>query len=138
MKRNLLTTLMMATMAMTTAMMVSCDDEEAQYHPPVFSGITFSPNPCHEGDAVTATVTYQDKGENWYYFKQVFELDGTKVSELIKDGKTYMPNPPMCAFTAPAAGTHTVKFRATPSATAGQTLYPGEVSVTATLVVEGE
>ena len=54
----------------------SCDDDEAEYHAPVYKTITFSPNPCYPGDKVTATVSYSKKGENWYYYMQRFTLDG--------------------------------------------------------------
>jgi hypothetical protein len=115
----------------------SCNDDEAQYHAPVYKTITFSPNPCYPGDKVTATVVYSSKGENWYYFKQVFTLDGTKVSEKVRNNDTYvyMPDPPTCTFDAPAAGTHTVVFTCSPSSTVGNNLYPAAVSVEAKLVV---
>ena len=71
-----------AMMALLTFM--SCEDDKAQYHAPVYKAITFSPNPCYPGDEVTATITYSNKGENWYYFKQTFVLDGETILQRTK------------------------------------------------------
>ena len=129
----------MATLALVGMLTFSsCDDDEAEYHAPVYKSITFTPNPCYPGDEVKATVTYASRGENWYYFKQVFALDDddNKISEKIKNSDTYvfMPDPPTCTFTAPSAGSHTVKFTATPSSTVGN-IYRGTASIEAQLVV---
>ena len=115
----------------------SCDDDEAEYHAPVYKTITFSPNPCYPGDKVTATVSYSKKGENWYYYMQRFTLDGNVVLVRNKgiSPNVVMPDPPTCTFDAPAAGTHTFKFTCGPSCTVGSTLYPENIEITAELVV---
>ena len=134
MKKNLLTMASIAMMALLTFM--SCEDDKAQYHAPVYKAITFSPNPCYPGDEVTATITYSNKGENWYYFKQTFVLDGETILQRTKSStSTTLPDPPTCTFTAPAAGTHTFTFTGTPSSIAAGNPYPGDVSITGKLVV---
>lgn len=115
----------------------SCDDDEAEYHAPVYKAITFSPNPCYPGDKVTATVSYSKKGENWYYYMQRFTLDGNTILERNKgrSSNVVMPDPPTCTFDAPAAGTHTFMFTCGPSSTVGSNLYPANISITAQLIV---
>lgn len=115
----------------------SCDDDEAEYHAPVYKAITFSPNPCYPGDKVTATVSYSKKGENWYYYMQRFTLDGNTILERNKgrSSNVVMPDPPTCTFDAPAAGTHTLMFTCGPSSTVGSNLYPANISITAQLIV---
>lgn len=115
----------------------SCDEDEAEYHAPVYKTITFSPNPCYPGDKVTATVSYSSKGENWYYYMQRFTLDGQTILERNRGRSTnvVMPDPPTCTFDAPAAGTHTLVFTCGPSSTVGTNLYPANISISAQLVV---
>ena len=129
--------LTMATLAIIGMLAFSsCEDDKAEYHAPVYKDITFSPNPCYPGDTITAPVSYSSKGENWYYFKQTFTLDGAKVSEKVKNNTTpILPDLPTGKFKAPAAGVHTVEFTCQPSSTVGNTLYPAAVTITAQLVV---
>lgn len=129
--------LTMATLAIIGMLAFSsCEDDKAEYHAPVYKDITFSPNPCYPGDTITATVSYSSKGENWYYFKQTFTLDGAKVAEKTKTNTTpILPDPPTCKFKAPATGVHTVEFTCSPSSTVGNPPYRTPVSITAQLVV---
>ena len=132
MKKNLILTasVLLATLIFTA----SCKKDE-EYVKPVFDSITLSPNPCHVGDKVTATVTYASKGDNWYYYKQTFTLGSEFVYNKYKTTGATLPDPPTCEFEPPAAGTYTVRFSSRASITAGEKLYEDLPSVSAKLTV---
>jgi hypothetical protein len=101
----------------------SCDEENATYTAPTFSGVEVEPNPCYEGDTITLTFTYSNRGSNWYYFKQNICVDGSSVFNATKSSSYYLADPPTATFVAPEAGTHTVSISGTLAPTAGATLY---------------
>lgn len=118
--------------------LTSCKDDEAEFTAPTFSGVTVEPNPCHEGDSITITFNYADRGQNWYYFKQNISIDGVTVFSGTKSTNYFLSSTPYVSTVAPAAGTHSVSINGTLAPTAGTALYVELQQYTTTFEVSAD
>lgn len=136
MKRFLQFAALIAAITMT----ISCEDDEQKYVAPVFDKLVLTPNPCEPGDSVRVVAAPNPVGENWYFYKFNFSVDGNSVFAYMKNGSTNTWNSKeaSCLFIAPKTpGNHTVSFSGSVSPIVGSKLYDGINPCTETLVVKG-
>jgi len=130
------------------AVLMSCDNDDnaTSARSPEFGDITLTPNPCHAGDTVKATVSYNYAGKEIYqsvYFYNVKGSSNTGDSTFYSSSWSVTDptkSVPSFQFVAPdIAQTYTVTFGASKIhyATGGPNgeLYGSAASVSTTLRV---
>lgn len=116
----------------------SCEDDKATSTAPVLGEIILTPNPCSPGDSVTMTIPIKKEGENYYFYKAKYEIQGVDTINMEKNTLIYR-NPLSLKFIAPTKpGRYNVKFSGSVSFTAGGQLYGDLNSVSTKLEVSEE
>lgn len=114
------------------------DDPEGTGKAPTFNEIELTPATCNPNDSVVATVTYKDKGSNYYFYHQYMTCNGSQIY-INSSHTTSLPT--NVKFAAPSKpGRYYVNFTSKISYTIGQTLFdvPEEKSAILTVVDPNE
>lgn len=114
----------------------SCENDKATSSAPVLGTPILTPNPCEPGDSVTITIPVEKEGDNYYFYKAKYEIQGVDTVNMDKDVIIYT-NPLSFKFVAPNnTGRYTISFSGSVSFTAGSTLYGSTNSVSTKLQVK--
>lgn len=102
----------------------SCEDDKEGAKTPVLGELTLSPNPCYQGDTITATITIADEGSNSSFFKFTINYNDKSLARSKGEFSRDSQNRVVFKFTAPKVnGQLNVSVYGTANLYAGDKLY---------------
>lgn len=115
--------------------MVSCDDDiDGTGTLPTFNDLELSPSTCYPEDSVAITVTFQEKGKDYYFYEQNITCDDGRILYRNKNHTSSLPT--KVKFAAPSKpGRYTITFNSKISYTIGKVLFDVPQEAKATLLV---